>query len=161
MEPADCREKLGAILVETLAALEELATTLEREHQLLASNEVTALHAAMRERQRTIARVVRLDEGRERLCRQSGYSADVQGLQRLFAWCDPQGTLAGKWAQCASLAARCRALNDRNATLVSARLRHVQARLGALIKGRREAVTYGPRGAGSMVAAGQVVVVEA
>lgn len=160
MEPAVCREKLGAILIETLAALEDLATTLEREHQLLASNEVAALHGAIRERQRTIARVVRLDEGRERLCRQMGYAADPQGLQRLISWCDAQGTLSGRWVRCASLAAKCRALNDRNATLVSARLRHVQARLGTLIKGRREAVTYGPRGGCTTVAAGQVFATE-
>lgn len=161
MEPADCREKLGGILLETLSALEDLASTLEREHQLLASNEVAALHGAMRERQRTIARVVRLDEARERLCRQIGHSADPRGLQRLFGWCDPQGALAGQWAHCASLAARCRALNDRNATLVTARLRHVQGRLGALLKGRREAVTYGPRGGCAVVASGQVVTAEA
>ena len=161
MDAAGCREKLIAILVETLAALGELATTLEREHQLLASSEVEALHGATRERQRTIARVVRLDEGRERLCRQMGFGADPQGLQLLFASCDPQGTAAKKWALCASVAARCRALNDRNATLVGARLRHVQARLATLVKGRREPVTYGPRGSSAVVTAGQVVATEA
>jgi flagellar biosynthesis protein FlgN len=161
MDAAGCRERLGAILVETLAALEELATTLDREHQLLESNEVAALNAAMRERQRTIARVVRLDEGRERLCREAGYSGDAQGLQRLLAWCDPMGTLAATWLRCAARAAKCRTVNDRNATLVSARLRHVQARLATLIRGRREAVTYGPRGGCAIVASGQVVATEA
>ncbi|MGH8219267.1 MAG: flagella synthesis protein FlgN [Steroidobacteraceae bacterium] len=161
MDAGACRESLGAILVETLAALQELATTLEREHQLLESNEVATLHGAMRERQRTIARVVRLDEGRERLCREAGHTADPQGLQRLFAGCDPHGTLAGRWAQCAALAAKCRALNDRNATLVTARLRHVQARLTALVKGRRETVTYGRRGGCTLVASTQVVATEA
>jgi len=154
MDSAGCRERLGTMLVETCAALEELAVTLEREHQLLASNEVAALQGAMRERQRTIARV-------ERLCRQLGYPANSQGLQRLFAWCDPQGTLAGKWGQCASIAKKCRALNDRNATLVSARLRHVQARLGALVKRRRESVTYGPRGGYPTLASGEVVALKA
>ena len=134
---------------------------LDREHQLLVSNEVAALNGAMRERQRTLARVLRIEEGRERLCRQHGYSADPQGLQRLFAWCDPQGTLARKWAHCASVAAQCRSLNDRNATLVSARLRHVQARLGVLVKGRRETVTYGPRGGCAVASSGQVVATKA
>ena len=161
MDAAGCRDRLGAILAETLAALEELATTLEREHQHLASNDVEALTGAMRERQRTIARVVRADEGRERLCREAGHSPDPHGLQRLFAWCDPRGTLARKWMQCASLAAKCRASNDRNATLVSARLRHVQARLGALVNGRRQSVTYGPRGGFAVVASGHMVATEA
>jgi flagellar biosynthesis/type III secretory pathway chaperone len=161
MDAAGCRERLGSILLETLSALEALAAMLEREHELLASNDIGELHAAMRERQRTITRVVRLDEGRERLCRQFGHSADPHGLRQLIAWCDPPGALAGNWMRCASLAAKCRSLNDRNATLVSARLRHVQARLGALVKGRRETVTYGPRGGCAVLASGQVVRTEA
>jgi flagellar biosynthesis/type III secretory pathway chaperone len=156
MDAADCRERLGAILTETCAALEELERMLDREHQFLASNEVAALNGAMRERQRTIARVVRSDERREQICRQLGYPVDPHGLQRLFAWCDPRGTLAAKWERCASLAATCRSLNDRNATLVTARLRHVQARLGALVKGRRETVTYGPRGGCATLSSGLV-----
>jgi flagellar biosynthesis/type III secretory pathway chaperone len=52
-------------------------------------------------------------------------------------------------------------LNDRNGALVGARLKHVQARLGTLIESRREAVTYGPRGAYAQVPAGRVVTIQA
>jgi hypothetical protein len=94
-----------------------------------------------------VARIFRVDEERRALCLDLGHPLDLKGLEDLIRWCDPKGTLAGRWAECSDAAARCRKLNDRNGALVAARLKHVQARLGTLIESRREAVTYGPRGA--------------
>jgi flagellar biosynthesis/type III secretory pathway chaperone len=90
-----------------------------------------------------------------------GYTLDLEGLERLIRWCDPDGILAGGWAECSAAAARCRELNDRNGALVAARLQHVQARLGTLIESHRETVTYGPRGAYSQTSSGRVVATEA
>ena len=70
-------------------------------------------------------------------------------------WCDPQGTLSGAWAGCTAAAVAFRGLNDRNGALAGARLQNVQGRLGALINGRRDTVTYGPRGTTSLSTAGQ------
>ncbi len=161
MEPAACREKLGKLIAAETAALRELAALLDHEHSHLAANDIVALEASTRMRQRCVAQIIRMDDERRSLCRQLGHSEDLDGLETLLRWCDPRGTLAQGWAYCAAEAARCRQLNDRNGALVGARLKHVQARLGVLIESRRESVTYGPRGACAAAGTGRVVVAEA
>jgi flagella synthesis protein FlgN len=161
MDKAQCREKLGRLLGDESRGLKELSVLLEREHGYLQTSDVVSLEGASRERQRCVARIFRVDEERRALCSELGYPVDLKGLEDLIRWCDPKGTLVAGWADCSTAAAKCRQLNDRNGALVAARLLHVQARLGTLIQGRREAVTYGPRGAYSASASGRVVATEA
>jgi flagella synthesis protein FlgN len=161
MEQTQCREKLGGLIAEETRALNELAALLDQEHGYLEANDVVSLEGAIRERQRCVARVCRIDEQRRALCRDLGYSLDLSGLEQLIRWCDPKGTLTAGWAKCSGAAAQCRQSNDRNGALVAARLTHVQARLGALIESRRETVTYGPRGAYSQGSAGRMLTTEA
>jgi flagellar biosynthesis/type III secretory pathway chaperone len=161
MEPQHCRRELSAILAEEAAALTELAGFLQREHEQLSANEVAALEGVIRDRQRTVARVIRADEQRAALCRRLGHAPDGQGLEMVLRWCDSDGALAAEWGRCRAAAAACRALNDRNSALAGARLRHVQARLAVLLGGRDEAVGYGPRGGYAPSSVGRVVKVEA
>jgi len=161
MDQTQCREKLGNLMKDESLALNELSTLLDREHGFLEANDVVALDGAARDRQRCVARITRADDERRSLCREMGRPLDLQGLEDLIRWCDPQGTLAGYWAECAASAARCRSLNDRNGALVAARLQHVQARLGTLIASRRDASTYGPKGGYSQPSTGRVLATEA
>lgn len=161
MDKGQCREQLGRLIAEESNALRDLAILLEREHAYLVANDVVSLEGAARERQRCVARIYRIDEARRSLCTQLGRSLDQKGLEDLLRWCDPEGTLASGWARCAEAASKCRNLNDRNGALVSARLQNVQARLGTLIESRREAITYGPRGAYAQASAGRVLTTEA
>jgi flagella synthesis protein FlgN len=161
MDQAQCRERLASLLSEESSALNELSLLLDREHGYLEANDVTALEGAARERQRCVARIFRVDEERRALCSEMGHPLDLKGLEELVRWCDPKGTLAGGWTECTAAAGRCRRLNDRNGALVAARLTHVQARLGTLIESRREAVTYGPRGAYSQATSGRMLATEA
>lgn len=160
MEPARCRDQVGPLIAEEADALGELVAFLDKEHAELTGSDVAALESAIREHQRIVARVVRIDQTRAALCRQLGYGADARGLENLLGWCDPQGSLAREWARCTEIAARCRMLNDRNGALVTARLRHVRARLAALVQSRGETVAYGPRGAYAFATTGQVVKVD-
>src|SRR5882757_7214663 len=161
MEQAKCREKLGHLITDENLALNELSVLLDREHGFLEANDVVALEGATRERQRCVAKIFRVDEERRTLCRDLGRPLDLKGLEDLIRWCDLKGTLAGRWAECSDAAAKCRKLNDRSGALGAARLKHVQARLGTLIDSRREAVTYGPRGAYSQASSGRVLTTEA
>jgi len=161
MDPTQVREKLGNLIRDEHLALNELSTLLDREHGFLEANDVVSLEGATRERQRCVARIFRVDEERRALCRDMGRDVDLKGLEDLLRWCDPRGSLAGSWAQCSEAAARCRNLNDRNGALVAARLKHVQARLGTLISSRRDASTYGPKGAYSQASTGRVLTAEA
>jgi flagella synthesis protein FlgN len=166
MDQSECRERLGRLVHDESKALNELAALLDREHGYLEANDVASLEGAARDRQRCVARIIRVDEERRALCRDMGHPPELKGLEELIRWCDPKGTLAGGWAECSAAADRCRRLNDRNGALVAARLTHVQARLGTLIESRREAVTYGPRGSQhrlgySQPSSGRVVATEA
>jgi flagellar biosynthesis protein FlgN len=152
MDQNTCRAKFGRLIQEETVAMGELAVLLEREFTYLKDSEVQALGQAMRERQQCVARILKVDDERRELCRALGRPCDLKGLQGLIAWCDPQGSLAVAWADCTSVATKCRSLNDRNSAMAGARLQNVQARLGVLIDGRRETVTYGPRGTCSVAA---------
>jgi flagella synthesis protein FlgN len=161
VEASACRDKLGTLMAQEVRSLSELATLLEQEHECLLANDVVALEGAAQERQRCVARIARADEERRALCRELGRTEDPRGLEDLLRWCDPHGTLASGWAQCSAAAADCRRLNDRNGALVGARLKHVQERLGVLIQSRREAVTYGARGAYAAAGTGRVLATKA
>jgi flagellar biosynthesis/type III secretory pathway chaperone len=146
MDPQTCREQMSRLIQQESAALAELGVLLDREYTHLKGNDVESLSSAMRQRHQCVARILTVDDERRSLCRSLGRPHDLKGLEALMAWCDPQRTLAAAWTQCMTAAGACRSLNDRNGALAGARLQNVQARLGALIDGRRETVTYGPRG---------------
>jgi flagellar biosynthesis protein FlgN len=157
MQAGECRGQLARMMAEESSALQELVGLLDREYRFLQDNDLASLEGAARDRQRCVARIVRIDETRRELCTRLGKSADPQGLEQLLRWCDPHHELASGWAECCEAATRCRLANDRNGALVAARLKHVQARLGTLLEGRRDAVTYGPRGAYSQASSGRVL----
>jgi flagellar biosynthesis/type III secretory pathway chaperone len=161
MDAGACREHLNKLIDAETGELAVLGELLEQEHGLLENGDLPALDAAMRERQRCIGRILRVDEERRLLCRNLSHSEDAAGLARLMSWCDPSGTLARRWSQCMQAAARCRILNDRNGALVSARLQHVQQRLSALVNAGRQNVTYRRDGAYSVATVGRVVTTEA
>lgn len=160
MEPTVCRQQVAKFIAAAEVALAELTRYLEREHEQLAANDVTGLEEVVRERQRSVAGVVRADDERIALCRQLGRAGDGASLEQILRWCDPDRTLAADWARCKAVAANCRALNDRNGALVHARLKHVQIRLATLVKARGETVAYGPRGAYAQSGVGRVVKVD-
>jgi flagellar biosynthesis/type III secretory pathway chaperone len=152
MDPQNCREQMGRLIREETAALVELAVLLDREYAHLSAGDVDSLNTAMRERHQCVARILRVDDERRGLCRTLGRPHDLKGLEALLGWCDPQRALASAWAECTAAATRCRGLNDRNGALAGARLQNVQARLGMLLDGRRDSITYGPRGTCSVAA---------
>jgi flagellar biosynthesis/type III secretory pathway chaperone len=161
MDPALCREKMGKLITEEATGLKELMGLLEHEHGLLVAGDTVALSAAINDRQRCVGRIARVDEERRALCRTLNFPLDVQGLEQLLRWCDPAGTLASHWAECAAAATRCRMLNDRNGALVATQLNHVRARLGALIQAGHETLTYRANGAYSQGTTGRMLTIEA
>jgi len=161
MDPRDCREALDALLVQEITALEQLAGLLEREHKFLVANDVAGLETAMAERQACVGTIVRTEDERRSLCRMAGHSTDLPGLERMLIWCDPNGSLKSRWAECAVRGKRCRELNDRNGALVNARLKRVETLLGALTGRPQEGQTYGRTGAYATPRSGRVLSTEA
>jgi flagellar biosynthesis/type III secretory pathway chaperone len=152
---------MAKLISEESSGLAQLGDLLEHEHGLLAAGDVVHLEAAINERQRCVGRISRLDEERRALCRTLNVSLDAQGLEKLLRWCDPQGTLSSRWAECAQAAVRCRVLNDRNGALVSTQLQHVRARLDTLLQSTRETLTYGRKGGYNQGSVGRVLAAEA
>jgi flagellar biosynthesis protein FlgN len=161
MDAAECRERMTRLIAEESTGLAELSGLLEHEHGLLATGDVVGLEAAINERQRCVGRISRIDAERRAMCNALNLSLDATGLEMLMRWCDPEGTLSSRWAECAAAATRCRMLNDRNGALVSTQLQHVRARLGTLLQSTRETLTYRRNGAYSQGGVGRVLATEA
>jgi flagella synthesis protein FlgN len=147
MDPEVCREHLAEVLAEEVGLLGELRALLERESEVLGSRDAVAVQQAMMARQDRMGALTRLEEQRRALCSLHGFSADRIGLEHLMMWCDPEGSLVSRLRECAKGAAACRELNDRNGTLVNAKLRRVEGLLGTLTgRPATPADTYSPRG---------------
>ena len=152
-----CREHLAEVLTEEAALLGELRALLEREYEVLGTKDAIAVEQAVLARQERVGALARVEEHRRSLCSLHGYSADYAGLEGLMLWCDPQGTLVSRLRECAKSAADCRDLNERNGTLVSAKLKRVEGLLGALTGRSSSADTYNANGSNAPTRPGRVL----
>jgi flagellar biosynthesis/type III secretory pathway chaperone len=148
MEPEACRAQLARLLADESSLLGVLAQQLQREHELLTLNDIEGLEQAGNARQASVAALLEIDDDRRALCLLLGRSADLAGLGALLQWCDPAGSLAQVYQQCAEQAQKCRDLNDRNGALVNARMQRVSGVLDMLAGDARGPRTYGDRAAG-------------
>lgn len=159
MDPIVCREHLDKLLIEEAGALTRLESLLDREHELLVANNVDELERAGEERQTCIGELIRIEDERRSLCRMMNVPTDKTGLERLMKWCDPSNSLLQRWADCAEHATRCRAANDRNGALVTARMKKVEGMLDVLTGRTNETKVYGKQGAYSTATRGGRVTV--
>ena len=157
MDPDVCREHLAEVLAEEAALLTELHSLLQRESEVLDTRDAVALERTILARQERMGALTRIEEQRRTLCSMHGYSPDSLGLERLLVWCDPQGTLVSRLRECARRAADCRDLNDRNGTLVQAKLKRVEGLLSALTGSAAKADTYSPNGSTTPTRPGRVL----
>jgi flagellar biosynthesis/type III secretory pathway chaperone len=157
------RDTLSRLLAEENGALGEFEILLDREHGALRSRDIDALEALADARQESLVKLLKIEDERRGLCSMHGYDADLVGLSRLIAWCDPARTLVARYDECATRAKRCRDLNDRNGVLVGAQMKRVEGLLGAITGTSAEPRAYGPRGMANPYAAsaGKVLSAEA
>jgi flagellar biosynthesis/type III secretory pathway chaperone len=157
MDQALCRDHLAELLGEEIVLLTELQQLLEEEHDLIGTGEPEALLRTTAARQERLGALARIEEQRRSLCSLHGESQDRGGLDRLAQWCDPDGVLAPRLAECLGRAMRCRDLNDRNGLMVAARMKRVAELLQTLTGRVTRAATYGPRGYSGAPPAGRVL----
>jgi flagella synthesis protein FlgN len=140
-----CREHVERLLGVETALLGQLETLLDSEFQLLNGDDIDALENAGQARQSCMSELLRVEDERRSLCRMSGKSSDLNGLNELIQWCDPARTLQPRWAECADRAARCRDLNNRNGMVVATRLKRVEGMLNVITGRGQQPATYGPQ----------------
>jgi flagellar biosynthesis protein FlgN len=156
VDPSACRDHVARLLAEEIHALGEVEQLLNAEHEALVAKNVETLEETAETRRTRIGALVRIEDERRSLCRMLGHSPDASGLQRMMAWCDPQGSLRSQWNERGERAKRCRLLNDRNGALVTARLKRVEGLVDLLTgKASQSQSTYGPRGGAYSGAAAQ------
>lgn len=153
IDAAQCREQLARLLAEESALLTSLESQLAREHQLLKDNDVDGLEAAGEQRHASISQLFRVEDERRGLCRMLGHAGDLQGMQALMAWCDPEASLLPALRNVTERATHCREQNLRNGVLVNTRLHRVSSMLSMLNVSGGERPVYGPKGAGRYPAA--------
>lgn len=147
MDPVVCRETLGKLIAEESSTLDQLLQLLDREHELIVANDVDALERAGQARQNCVGTLLRIEDDRKALCRALNVPTDMNGLDRILAWCDPSKQLRRRWAEVGERAERCRGANDRNGALVTARLNRVQGMLDVVTGRAGEPKVYGKQGA--------------
>jgi flagella synthesis protein FlgN len=140
-----CREQVERLLAVETSLLGQLETLLDREFDLLNGDDVDSLERAGEARQSCMGELLRVEDERRSLCRMSGKSTDLNGLHELIQWCDPTRSLQPRWSECATLAARCRDLNNRNGIVVAARLKRVEGMLNIITGRGQQPATYGPQ----------------
>jgi flagellar biosynthesis protein FlgN len=146
VDPTVCREHIDKLLVEEADALARLENLLDREYDLLVTNSVDELERTGEQRQACVGELIRIEDERRSLCRMMNVPADKTGLERLMSWCDPSHSLQQRWADCAERATRCRASNDRNGALVTARMKKVEGMLDVLTGRANDTKVYGKQG---------------
>jgi flagellar biosynthesis protein FlgN len=157
MDPNLCREHLGVLFSEEIDVLGQLEELLQSERDALNANDIEALEATALARQQRVGELTRIEEQRRSLCRLHGNSADLAGLERIVAWCDPAGSLVSRLRDCGQRAARCRDLNDRNGALVKTHLKRVEGILGVITGSSGQPVTYDATGSAGGQRAGRIL----
>jgi flagellar biosynthesis/type III secretory pathway chaperone len=141
-----CHDHLSRLLTDESTALTQLAGLLDREHESLASGDIDAIEAAGAARQNCVGELLRIEDERRSLCRLMNYSADVVGIDQMMSWCDPSHELRKRWSTTLELATQCRSRNQRNGTLVAAKLKRVEGLL-SVVTGRQTTTVYSAKGA--------------
>src|SRR3982751_4194278 len=121
-DPTLCREQLATLMATQNAHLAALEGLLTQEDNLLQTRDAEGLEKAGSARQQCIGHILRIEDERGAVCRDTGHSDDASGLQSLLAWCDPTGLLRPAMQEYRDRTRRCREYNDRNGLLVNGRL---------------------------------------
>lgn len=141
----DVRRQLGQLLAEEAQLLVELEAVLRQETQIVSGDDTEAIQRISSNRHRCVDRLSRIGVERSDAGRMLSFGTDRAGLEMLFDWADPTTALRTKWSANLDIARRCKALNDTNGAIVTAKLDRVQQLLGKL-RGTTAPPTYGPRG---------------
>jgi flagella synthesis protein FlgN len=143
VQAAEVRTHAGRILAEEHTLLQNLASLLQREAEIVRGDDAGAIERIGATRHDCIAALTRLEAERSASCRMLSFGEGRGAFQRLLDFCDANGDLRRRWQANLTLARRCKDLNDRNGAIVTVKLSHVQKLLRAM-RGETAAPVYAP-----------------
>jgi flagellar biosynthesis/type III secretory pathway chaperone len=132
--PDNCRQQLGCLLDEELAAIRDLEQALAAELTAISNRDTSALEQALAEKLQGLEKMETLNQRRLALVESCGFQPDRDGMQSCLKWCDTGGTLQGLWQKLLAVAGRCRDSNLLNHHLVELGSRHMHKAL-CIIRG--------------------------
>jgi len=132
IEPTDIRRHIDRVLHDEAQLLAELEQLLQREADVVRSDDPAAIEHIGAARHQCIEQLSRLDAERTAACRMLSFGSGREGFERLLAWCDPRQDLRRLWQRNLQFARRCQQLNERNGAVVALKLGQVQQLLATL-----------------------------
>lgn len=140
------QRQLQQLLNEEFRLLNDLEQLLQQETEALSGSDLAVMSSVGATRHRCVQELTRLDHERVDTCRMLSFGTGRAAVDRLFDWADSTGQLKTKWQANLEIARRCKALNERNGAIVTAKLGHVQRRLRA-VRGTAPPPVYGTKAA--------------
>ena len=146
--PTEARERIVAVLGESVYHALGLKEVLMDERSALELEDADALERAVDSKGRCIDKLQGLEKDRASLCEASGFAAGPLQMQEMTAWCDENSVVADGWAHLMDVAAECNQLNLANGAAIRLRQQHTEAGLAVLRGGLKEPATYARTGSG-------------
>lgn len=151
MANAQLPSELEAVLDTTGTLLARLYQVLEDEHAALRDNAMSALEAAIAEKQQLCERIDAEENRRSQLAVEAGFTADTTGMAGLIGKLEQQfGPVPGivqRWQALQQLLHKCERQNHINGLLLERNRHRAQSLLTLLQGGGQGQELYDPRGA--------------
>ena len=146
--PAEARERIVAILGESVYQALGLREVLKDERSALELEDADALERAVDSKGHCIDKLQALEKHRASLCEESGFAPGPDQMLDMTAWCDENSVIADGWSHLMDVAAECNKLNLANGAAIRLRQQHTEAGLAVLRGTEQRPATYARTGSG-------------
>ena len=146
--PSEARERIVAVLGESVFHALGLKEVLMDERSALELEDADALEQAVESKGRCIDRLQALEKDRATLCEASGFGPGPEQMQEMTGWCDENSVVADGWSHLMDVAAECNQLNLANGAAIRLRQQNTEAGLAVLRGAEQRPATYARTGGG-------------
>jgi len=122
-----------------------LKETLEDERKALEEQDMTALSAAIGDKEKCVSELRAKEEQRKELCTASGFAAGPEQMDQMIQWCDEDSAVANCWQHLIEIAVECDRLNGSNGQIIRGRQQQIESSI-SILRGEPKPHTYGRSG---------------
>ena len=128
----ESRDSMLEVLGECVYQALGLKESLQDERSALESRDSDALDAALAVKGGCVQRLQDLDRRRSELCRDCGFPAGPEQMDRMLDWCDGDSRIADRWRHLMDVVADCNTLNLTNGAIIRVRQGMIDGNLAVL-----------------------------